>query len=293
MTTPDDKPHPQSVDPEDPGEIIDDITSAFDDIQKDLSEGATLAGEEKERFELMRPAWKDLADQTTTDPDIADVYSSGLVVLAAFRDELFEFKPQVSDLSASFMRVLPSSDSTSSTTSATVSIVSHGSIWMPEKVTLPRYSRYEETRERLSNLDDALGSTYQSVREVLYGTRSDPARGALYLTRQLFDHFFGLLAPDEKVRASPFWTSKPDEDDPDLVTRPERVQYAAETHVADLARRSTLLASARHMVSVYATLNKAHKRESLDENQAKEALREMFTLIGSWAWAIEIPLKFN
>jgi hypothetical protein len=47
------------------------------------------------------------------------------------------------------------------------------------------------------------------------------------------------------------------------------------------------------MVNVYTTLNKAHNRGPLDENQAREALREMFTLIESWVWAIEIPLKFN
>src|SRR3990170_1828037 len=121
-----------SQEPEEPDRIIDDITTAYDGIQKDFSEAATLAGEEKERFEALKPAWTDLANRATDDPDIAEVYASGIDVLAAFRDELTQFRPRAHEIATEFTEIFPSSDGTSSTTSVTVSIVSLGAVTLPD-----------------------------------------------------------------------------------------------------------------------------------------------------------------
>lgn len=279
----------ESSDRENPEEIIDDITTTLEALQMDLSEGATIIGEEKERFEAIRPAWVELSSRVTTDPDVAQIYASGVDALAAFRDELKEYRPLVSGLTSRLIYGFSSSsDFTISTTSATVSMFSAGGLNLPDKVTLPRFGKFEETRSRLAKMDSSLADTYAAVREVLYGTHSDPERGALYLTRQLFDHFFGVLSPNDEVKSSDIWRRKSGEDDTKDVTRLDRIYYAADIHVQDQAKQKTLLTSAKHMLEVYNALNKAHKRGIVNQQQARQALNEMFTLIDSWVWAIDI-----
>ncbi|MGD1994024.1 MAG: hypothetical protein PVI59_12595 [Anaerolineae bacterium] len=279
------------ADNENPEEIIDDIVSLYDKIQSDFMEGAIFAGQEKERYEAMRPVWEELSKRTTVDPDEAELYTSGVRVLAYYRDELREFQPKAADFTERFGGFASASNSTASTTAGTASIVSSGSIRLPVEVTLPARGQFAQTETRLKMLDETLSDTYASVREVLYGTQSDPDRGALYLTRQIFDHFFSLLAPDDLVRKSKHWRAKPDSDKPNRVTRRERVVFAANTHVRDSSRRSTLIESADHLIRVYKILNKAHKRGNLDSEQARDALREIFALINSWIRSIDLPLS--
>ncbi len=69
--------------------------------------------------------------------------------------------------------------------------------------------------ERFSVFDNALGKTYKEIDETLYGTISDPERATMFVVRQLYDHFFQVLAPDEEVRASKYWRNKKPEKDRD------------------------------------------------------------------------------
>ena len=82
-------------DHENPEEIIDDIVSAYEDIQATFLEGAMLAGQEKERYESIKPAWEELSKTITTDPNIAQVYASGIFALEAYRNQVNEFKENV------------------------------------------------------------------------------------------------------------------------------------------------------------------------------------------------------
>lgn len=283
----------EGSDIENPEEIIDDIVSTYDEIQSEFGEAATIAGEEKERFEAIRPAWDELGRSATTDPDKAQVYASGVSTLSAFRDELKAIRPELRGITTVFRGVVMSSDSTASTTSTSVVSISSGSLSLPDEVTLPRHSRFEETRQRLGELDVSLAATYASTREALYATHADPERVALFQTRQAFDHFFSLLAPDDQVRASPHWSPKADPDPEDQVTRFERVMYAANTHIKIEAKRKTLIASAKHLIDVYSLMNKAHARGELDPGQSREALKEMHSLLENWVWAITLPLSFQ
>jgi len=188
------------VEPKNPVEVVDEIIFSYDAIQRKFSETAIMAGEEKERYQLIRPEWEKLSKQAMDDPAKAEIYDSGISALDAYCGELTEFGQGVSDLPDSFRDIARSSDSMVSITTGTIAAISLDPSQLPEEVTLPRHSRFKETRERLKKLDPALSDTYASIREVLYGTQSDPERGALYLTRQVFDHFFSLLAPDNLVR---------------------------------------------------------------------------------------------
>lgn len=271
-----------------PEEIVDEIVASLDDLQGDLSEGAAIVGQEKERYVAIRPVWERLANTSIDDPDVAEVYLRGMGTLAAFRDELSEQKEQMGSIRVWVRTAVSSSDYGASATSTTASMFSEvEQIDVPEGLTLPRYGRYDETTEKLAELDPALADTHRAIREVLYGTRSDAERGALYLIRQMFDHFFGILAPDEDVRSSAYWTEKSG-DGRNQVTRRERITYAAHTHICSPAKRRSLLASTDHMLQAYRALNKAHKRGALNAESAREALREMWVLIDGWVQAMNL-----
>ncbi len=90
--------------------------------------------------------------------------------------------------------------------------------------------------EHIAELDKDLAKTYQEIWEVLYATRSDPDRGALYLIRHAYDQLFRCLAPDSEVRNSPYWKEKFG-DKPNQIYRNERILYAINTHIEDASRK--------------------------------------------------------
>lgn len=120
---------------------------------------------------------------------------------------------------------------------------------------------------------------------MLYGTWSNPERGSLYLIRQVFDHLFGVLEPDDEVEASPYWRPK-DKDELYQVTRAERIEYAANTHSKNKTASKRLIASTKHMLDIYNTLNKAHKRGKLDRSQSRGSLKEMQAIIEDWVQSL-------
>lgn len=246
---------------ENPEEIFKDIDKTLDKMHRDASDLATDIGQERERMSGLRSYWLELGEHSTDDPDLAKLYNSGLGSISAFRDELQlsanEFRP----ITVKVRAILSSTDSTASITSSTSSAFFPG-VTLPNELTLPRYDQSSESVQALKNIDPSLVDTYLAIREVLYGTRSDPERAALYLIRQMFDHFFGILAPSDEVRSSDLWEKKTG-NNPDQVTRRERVRYVASVNVFDHNLSKRLLDSTDHMLEVYKLLNKAHKRGSL------------------------------
>lgn len=273
-------------DPEKPEEIIDEITYELGELHDDLVEGAVKVGEQIERFTGLRRVWVGLSQSSTVDPDAVHIYDSGVNVLSSARDEIFDLKAQIGPSLGLIDKITPASDTTVSVTSVTATIFAPG-ITLPTTPAFSMSDRYSSTREKLTVIDEALAQTYEEIREVLYGTRSDPERGALFLLRQSYDHFFGALAPDDDVRASPFWQEKGG-DTPNLVTREERIQYAASTHIGDTTTAARLASSAKHITDVYRALNRAHERETLDQEKAWAALTEMQTIIETWVEEIDM-----
>ena len=273
---------------EKPEEIIDDITANLDKLHKGLTESATLVGQEIERYENIRPAWKIMSETQVDNPDIREIYNLGVCGLSAFRDELTD-NWRISGLyTQDISRLLSSSDTTAAITSSSATVFQRvGEIKVPYRYTLPRHQNYGDTKAKLEKIDPSLCKTFESIREIFYGTRYDPERAAEYQSRQVFDHLFSILAPDDKVRKSPYWKRKTGNDS-NLVTRPERIAFAANTHVTNKSTRQILVFSSKHMLSVYKVLCKAHNRGPINEQEAKEALREMFQLICDWVNEVDL-----
>jgi hypothetical protein len=149
----------------------------------------------------------------------------------------------------------------------------------PIPIGLPEIEPGFETR--LARWDQALAKTYRQIQEALYGSTADPERSALFMCRQVVDHLFDRLAPDDDaVRA--FVGLTPDED----VKRRHRMLFVAGARVGDELRRATLIASASVFLDAYKGLNAAHKRGPIDRQAALGALHAALGLVHEWVDAI-------
>lgn len=277
-----DKPDTEPIDEERPEDIIDEMEQTLDGLHTEFIEAAAVIGEEKERIQAIRPVWQALANLDTDSSEYADVFTTGTHALATHRDQLNEIRDQYGSIGSQMSVISGSTDSTVAITAVTESFFSKGLVTVtPSPPTLPTKDEAKDVEKTMRGLDPALHATYVSVREALYGTRSDPERAALYEIRQVFDHFFSILAPDDKVRESQYWTPK-EGDKPNQVTRDERLRYAAHAHARTPVMARTLIGSSRHMLSVHDALNYAHKRGELDVNKARASIREMDTLLRQW-----------
>jgi hypothetical protein len=101
----------------------------------------------------------------------------------------------------------------------------------------------------------------------------------------VYDHFFDILAPDDKVRASEYFKKKEDTY-PTKVYRKERLHYAANAKVKDATLREFLLEQDDYIIKLYDQLNIAHKRSSLERKEVKEILDAMLTMLEQWIEAI-------
>lgn len=277
-----DKSNTGPIDEERPEDIIDEMAQTLDELHVEFTEAAAVIGEEKERIQAIRPVWHELANLDTDSSEYANVFTTGTHALAAHRDQLNEIRDQFGSVGSQMSMISGSTDSTVAITAVTESFFSKGLVTVtPSPPTLPTKDEAKDVEDALGELDPTLHATYVGVREALYGTRSDPERAALYEIRQVFDHFFSILAPDDQVRESRYWSPK-EGNKPNQVTRDERLRYAAHAHALTPILARTLLGSSRHMLSVHDALNYAHKRGELDVNKARASIREMNTLLRQW-----------
>jgi hypothetical protein len=149
--------------------------------------------------------------------------------------------------------------------------------WQPDRIT--QYSR------RLEKIDPEIGRLMRSVWESFYGTKENPERTALFAMRQLHDHLFAKLAPDDEVRKSNFFSEKKGPK-PNEVRRKERIKYAANRKIPDKEWGATLEANADSLLATYERLNELHNRGPLDRNVALEVLTAMQASLEQWIDAL-------
>jgi len=257
VTMNDDK---QQVNSEKPEEIIDDMVARLDAMHRTLVDEATHVGYARDAMLAIRPQWVSISNASTTNPEAAQIYASGLNLLATLRDEVRARQSAVAPLSGLFQPTSGSVAGFINATGTTASFIPSVYSAPTNYVPFPMPDQHEAYVERFTKLDATLGKTYLEIWEALYGTRAEPERAALYLIRQAFDHFFEKLAPDDEVRKSPYWAKKTEPGKENHVWRDERIRYVVAMRVKDTARANTLIASTKHMLDVYQGLNRAHER---------------------------------
>ena len=272
----------------------DDVQKAFDSAEKKAAESQELhsqaaqyAGYTREVIHVTAPFYVHLAQLAEDYPQLRHIVASGVHFMNSIENELYQTNSQARPLLHGLSGISDSADIFCST-SGTASLVLSPSIEIPSFESPPSFVlKKTSIEEKLSTIDPSLADTYREIGQAYHGTTADPARAAISMMRQTFDHLFGKLAPDDKVRASSDWKPKRGSD-PNQVTRRERMTYTAHTYIHDQARAETIIANIDNILETYQMLNNLHKRSALSEKQARSALKAMKKFIETWADAIEL-----
>src|ERR1043166_534269 len=129
----DDKP----TDNEKPEEIIDDIEHILDDLHANLTKNAMEVAQARDKYKAIRPVWEQLGDESTNDPNIANIYASGTDALSSIRDDYRANARSYLPLSGLMGTIQPSTDSAVSITSTTASFMVHRAIDLETNWLLP------------------------------------------------------------------------------------------------------------------------------------------------------------
>ena len=227
-----------------------------------------------------------LYDEAQNNPSLYSVVASGLQFVKNVGSELNRLSGLAGDIEDPLSIMSYSTGSFSGSTDAAIGLSGIQDMPGLESVPapLPRKSR-EDYSSRLKALDTSLSKTYDQVWQTYYGTSADRHRASLFMMRQVYDHFFSCLAPDELVRKSEYWTRK-EGDKPDRVYRSERMVYAAHTHIKILGLADTLAASAKQINNLYEAANEVHNRGNLNEENADKTLLAMDSILKDWIDAL-------
>ncbi|MDD2694470.1 MAG: hypothetical protein PHD58_00920 [Anaerolineales bacterium] len=144
----------------------------------------------------------------------------------------------------------------------------------------------EEYARKFEAVDTELGKLYRQILEVRMRTSSHPEKSILSDIRQAYDHLMRKLAPDNEVRFQPGWEPE-DHKKPEMVTRRQRLEYAAKKHIRDENHRATILASSNHVLAVHKELsNLYHTDMPIEADKARAASQAMIEVLNQWADAL-------
>lgn len=271
-------------DPERPKRIAGlaaEIADSLDQQQKDHAGAAQGAGYAASLFRNLESTYGSVPD----DP----LLSGTEVSMRAFRDLTQDRGKRTAELTTD-IRTFAYSMAANASVSAQMAIVA---IPIPPGVTWPVLfiappqplswtpERFERYAAKLTQLDTELGKVYGSVWQKYYAGTDDPYRSALGAMRQSYDHLFRVLAPDDAVRDSPYFSTKQD-GDPNQVHRDERLLFAANKFIADPLKRSAIEAGVTGALANYRRLNSLHGTKPLDAELVRQALCAMQAVIEEW-----------
>ncbi|MBW8864873.1 MAG: hypothetical protein JF609_08115 [Verrucomicrobia bacterium] len=270
-----------------PEEVQRDFEEALKKTEQ-LREKFSNAAQDLGRIQVMLGATKPylvgLVRELTASSVDSPIVLSGVATVNAIKHSLTDIEScatfpieKVSWLSASAF-------SFGANTVATSSLISleHPGSFKVETIPIRDFHAENRVAARLAKIDPALGKTCAEIWETLYGTTADSERAAMFMIRQVWDHLFDKLAPEDEVRASRFWKKK-EGDKPYQVFRCERIQFAVDRHIANPAHKEQLLAVSRQMLDFYQEFNDAHTRGEINKEKARSALNAVFSWFIQWA----------
>lgn len=267
--------------------LFDEAEESADELHKKYSDGAKLTGYIRDRLVAAKPYWVSLSEKYSNDPEVAPTVASGIDFLKAYNQELNNLNASLPYPQEKLISIIGSGEAFDVNTASIADVIPIENFnFEHQPCPFIDHSNAESRAIQLENLDVSLAKTYLQVWEDLHSTRSDPERAALYLMRQTYDHFFAILAPDGDVRQSDVWKEKAG-DKPDQVTRIERIEYAALSHISDQEKAKMMIASAKPILKVYDELNRAHKRGEVNPAKARNAIHAMDTILSEWLNAID------
>lgn len=220
-------------------------------------------------------------------------------LLSHTEQSLVRFKRFVEEREARFDAIkydLPSIVyATVATSTGTATATAAGTLYDPDlsvpcPVKLPPQwpkDRVERYAAKLERLDPELARVARGVWQSFHGGSETAPRESLAVMRQLFDHFFALVAPDGRVRCSKFFSPK-EGNNPNQVHRDERLRFAASL-VPDRALSDLLDSQVHEVLGTYEQLNHLHKRGALERLATRETIRAMWAIMERWIDSIDPP----
>ncbi|MCX6055327.1 MAG: hypothetical protein NTZ74_10515 [Chloroflexi bacterium] len=265
-----------------------DALSNIDQLHNHFSKMSEYVGYSREMLKAAQPNFIELYDQVTINPGLNNIVSSGYEVVRSIEIDTRELLCNIPSQAGRLIPMTITSGSMGGTISISAYMAGLTHVFQPYTIPnpLPGMSN-EDCSTKFAVLDPALARCYDEVWETYYGTATDRCRGAMYLMRQVYDHFFGLLAPDKMVRSSVYWKEKDDEK-PTQIYRSERINYAAYTHIKDESTANLYAKMSKHIIELYELLNDAHKRGEYDEDKAANTVLEMDKVLKDWVEVIPI-----
>ena len=217
--------------------------------QREHAQIAQDFGYSKEVFEIVALNYSGLPD----DPIYAATEASLTKFDAFVRARELKVEKYRYDVSSASYAIATTTSSAAAPASIAFSMHEPGAFIKNHKIPDPpphrSPNRTQSYADRLAQLDPELGKLMRSAWQSFYGGAEKAERAALLSMRQLYDQFFGLLAPDAVVRNTPFFHSKSG-DNPQQVHRMERLNYVAASRVKDPSLAEVLQAEADQMLKL-------------------------------------------
>jgi hypothetical protein len=129
--------------------------------------------------------------------------------------------------------------------------------------------------------DPELLESYHQVWQIPNGIPADRYPASLLTLRQVFDHFFRLFAPDDRVRASAFWEPK-EGDESDKIFLFERIACATSTDLLSNELSDSLAGLVNLIINLYESATVLDKQGDLDEVIANKLILAMDNIIKDW-----------
>lgn len=140
---------------------------------------------------------------------------------------------------------------------------------------------------KLRALRPDLANKYEQVWQLVSIPGEDQARPAMAEARQLWDELFSYLAPDEAVKAQPWWSLPESRGKPDQVIRPERMRYVLETRVKDSLKKAALEPQVSAHCSIRKKLDDFHRRGGFNTALGLSVVKEILSVLHQWLDAID------
>lgn len=250
---------------------LDATKTDLESLRNDLLEKTQEVGFALEATQSIKTNFSTLLADSENINEHQPILSSGYYQLGAIRNEINLIR-QGSKAPLGEIRGVVQSVYTMCSTSGSIA----GTI-NPQESEIPQMPSFlipstEYIVNKLTALDPSLADSYREVEQTYYGTEADNIKTSLGVMRQTFDHFFNVLAPDDKVKESKYWGRNKNEKGELIVTRRERIQYSIATHVMNEFRANTLMNSLDMIINLYKELNRLHTRGRVNIRSSKLAL---------------------
>lgn len=235
-----------------PSELISDIKSRLERIERTIREASQQVGYVSKIVTAGEPYWRAL-DEEIERGQLDPLTSTSYNFLESFNEQVRRLERRTRQFDRPVLNLAGTVSIYADVTATDSSLSPLAIDYDREHIKRMRYSFdvHDDYSIRLADLDPALSKTFNAIKEAYYGQSSDPLRIALSQIRQTFNHFFNLLVPSDSEITKQSWWAPANPNKPKDVSRTQRIRFAAQKHVKDRNMRQVLINGADHMNDVY------------------------------------------